>query len=57
MLDMIRVKRALVGLEVAADRAQLPRRADAERVQDRHHAGQYLQKGGSACVALGHADL
>ena len=29
VLDMVKVKRALCGLEVAADRAQLPRRADA----------------------------
>ena len=33
------------GLEVAADRAQLPRRADPGRVQDRDHAGQHLQEG------------
>ena len=38
MLDMVRVKRALSRLEVAADRPQLPRRADPGRVQDRHHA-------------------
>ena len=31
-----------VGLQVAADRPELPRRADARRVQDRHHAGQHL---------------
>ena len=47
-----------VGLQVAADRAQLPGRADPEPVQDRHHAGQYLQGGlGGRCLALGHAYL
>ena len=58
VLDMVRVKRALIGLEVAADRAQLPGRADAGRVQDRHHAGQHLQEGlGRHRQPLGHADL
>ena len=38
VLDMVKVKRALDRLEVAADRAELPGRADAGRVQDRHHA-------------------
>ncbi len=32
-------------IEIAADRAELPRRADAGRVQDRHHAGLDLQEG------------
>ncbi len=45
VLDMVRVKRALTGTQVAADRPQLPRRADARRMQDRHHAGQHLQEG------------
>jgi succinyl-CoA synthetase alpha subunit len=39
VLDMVRVKRALQGLQVAADRPELPRRHHARRVQDRHHAG------------------
>ena len=39
VLDMVRVKRALYGLEVAADRAELPGRHHAGRMQDRHHAG------------------
>ena len=39
VLDMVKVKRALSRLEVAADRAQLPRRHHARRMQDRHHAG------------------
>ena len=34
-----------VGLEVAADRPELPRRADPRRVQDRHHARQHLHEG------------
>ena len=47
-----------VGLQVASDRAELPGRDDRRRMQDRHHAGQYLQSG--QCrhrLALGHADL
>ena len=43
MLDMVKVKRALHGLEVAPDRAQLPGRHHARRVQDRHHAGPHPQ--------------
>ena len=58
VLDMVRVKRALSGTEVAADRPQLPRRADARRMQDRHHAGQDLQEGHRRRrLAFGHADL
>ena len=38
VLDMVRVKRALTGVEVAPDRPELPRRHHAGRVQDRHHA-------------------
>ena len=58
VLDMVRVKRALVGLEVAADRAQLPGRADAGRMQDRDHAGLDLQEGlGRHRQPLGHAHL
>ena len=45
-------------LQVAPDRAQLPRRAHAQRLQDRHHAGQHLQgRQRRHRLALGHADL
>jgi succinyl-CoA synthetase alpha subunit len=47
-----------VGLEVAPHRAQLPRRDDGGRVQDRHHARQHLPPG--QCrhrLALRHAHL
>ena len=45
-------------LQVAADRAQLPGRAHAQRLQDRHHAGQHLQgRQGRHRLALGHAHL
>jgi succinyl-CoA synthetase alpha subunit len=38
--------------------AEVPRRADARRVQDRHHARQHLQEGvGRRCKPLGHAYL
>jgi hypothetical protein len=57
VLDMVKVKRALVGLQVAPDRPELPRRADPERMQDRHHARQHLQGARSASSALGHAHL
>jgi succinyl-CoA synthetase alpha subunit len=58
VLDMVRVKRALSRLQVAADRAELPRRADARRVQDRHHAGQHLlQRLGRRRQPLGHPHL
>ena len=43
VLDMVKVKRALSRLEIAPDRAELPRRHDRGRMQDRHHAGQYFQ--------------
>ena len=43
VLDMVRVKRSLSRIEVAADRAELPGRDDRRRMQDRHHAGQHLQ--------------
>jgi len=47
-----------IDAEVPADRAQLPGRADAGRLQDRHHAGEYLQEGlGRRCLALGHPYL
>ena len=58
VLDMVKVKRSLVGLEVAPHRAELPGRHDRRRVQDRHHAGQHLQaRHRRHRVALGHADL
>ena len=45
-------------LEVVARRTQLPRRDDGGRVQDRHHAGQYLRQGQRRHrVSLGNADL
>ena len=56
--DMVKVKRSLSRLEVAADRAELPRRDDGRRMQDRHHAGVDLQaRQGRHRVALRHADL
>ena len=42
VLDMVRVKRALMRLEIDADRAELPWGHDGRRMQDRHHAGQYF---------------
>ncbi len=58
VLDMVKVKRALEGSGSRLHRAQLPRRADAERLQDRHHAGQHLQAGPRRHrLALGHADV
>ena len=58
VLDMVKVKRALSGLQVAPDRPELPRRPDAEPVQDRHHAGQHLlARFGRRRVALRHPDL
>ena len=45
-------------VEVAADRPELPGRADARRMQDRHHARQHLPQGlGRRCFALGNAYL
>jgi hypothetical protein len=58
VLDMVRVKAKLAEVEVAADRPELPRHSDAERVQDRHHAGPNLQEGQRRRrLALRHADL
>ena len=58
VLDMVKVKRSLVGLEVAPDRPELPGRDDGRRMQDRHHAGQHLQaRQGRHRVALRHAHL
>ena len=58
VLDMVKVKRALSRLEVAADRAQLPRRDHARRMQDRHHARPHPSpRQGRHRLALRHADL
>ena len=58
VMDMVKVKRALSRLEVAADRPELSGRYDRRRMQDRHHAGQHLQAGlGRHRVALRHAYL
>ena len=58
VMDMVKVKRALSGSQVAADRAELPGRDDRRRMQDRHHARQHLQaRQGRHRVALRHAHL
>ena len=58
VLDMVKVKRALYGLEIASHRAELPRRDHARRMQDRHHARPHPQtRHGRHRVALGHAHL
>ena len=58
VLDMVKVKRALGRLEVAPDRAELPGRDHAGRMQDRHHAGPHPQaRQDRHHLALGHADL
>ncbi len=52
------VKARLDRLQVAPARPELPRRADARRMQDRHHAGLHLPQGfGRRRLALRHADL
>ena len=43
VLDMVKVKRALSGSKSRLIGPELPGRADAGRMQDRHHAGQHLQ--------------
>ena len=56
--DMVKVKRSLVGFEVAPRRPELPGRDDGGRMQDRHHAGQHLQaRQGGNRVALRYAHL
>ncbi len=46
------------GLEVDPDRSELPRRHDCRRMQDRHHARQYLYaRQRRRRLALGHTDL
>jgi succinyl-CoA synthetase alpha subunit len=45
------VKRALMELEVAPHRPELPRRDDARRMQDRHHAGLDLLRGSVGVVS------
>jgi len=58
VLDMVKGKARAVGIEVAADRSELPRRTDAGRVQDRHYARQHLQEGvGGSRLTIGHAHL
>ena len=58
VMDMVKVKRALSGSQVAADRPELPGRDDRRRMQDRHHAGQHLQaRLGRHRLALRHAHL
>ena len=59
MLDMVRVQaRARGAGQDALDRAELPGRHHARRVQDRHHARLHPQAGRRRRrVALGHADL
>ena len=47
-----------IGREIAADRAELSRRDDRRRMQDRNHARQHFQSWQRRyCVALGHAHL
>ena len=57
-MDMVKVKRALRRLDVAADRPELPGRDHARPVQDRHHAGPHPPAGQDRRrLALRHADL
>ena len=51
VLDMVRVKRSLSRIEVAADRAELSGRDDRGRVQDRHHAGEIFKAGNVGIVS------
>jgi succinyl-CoA synthetase alpha subunit len=58
VIDMMRVKRALCGSKSRLIGPNCPGRADARRVQDRHHAGQHLQaRLGGRGQPLRHADL
>ena len=58
VLDMVKVKRALSGSQVAPDRPQLPRRHHARRMQDRHHARPHPQaRQRRHRLALRHAHL
>ena len=58
VLDMIPVQATAQRQQDAPDRAELPRRHHARRVQDRHHARPYPQpRLGRHRVALGHAHL
>ena len=58
VLDMMKVKRALEGTALDPDRAELPGRDHAGRLQDRHHARAHPQaRLGRGRVALGHAYL
>ena len=51
VLDMVRVKRALSGSKSRLIGPELPRRADAGRVQDRHHARLIFTKGSVGVVS------
>ena len=58
VLDMVKVKRALCGSKSRLIGPNCPGRHDRRGMQDRHHAGQYLQdRLGRHRVALRHADL
>ena len=58
VLDMVKVKRALCGFEIAPHRTELPRRDHARRMQDRHHAGPHPSpRQGRHRLALRHAHL
>ena len=58
VLDMVKVKARLEKSKSRLIGPNCPGRADAGRVQDRHHAGLDLQEGlGGHRLALGHADL
>ena len=53
VLDMVRVKAKLDRSKIAPDRAELPRRADAGRMQDRDHARlDFPKRLGRRCFAL-----
>ena len=45
VMDMVKVKRALSGSKSRLIGPNCPGVLDAQRVQDRHHAGQHLQEG------------
>jgi len=58
VLDMVKVKRALSGSKSRLIGPNCPGRADAGRMQDRHHARQHFLKGfGWRGFAFGHAHL
>ena len=58
VMDMVKVKAALDKIQLPPFGSELPRRADAGRMQDRHHAGFHLLQGlGRRCFALRHSHL